>query len=133
VAGSGYRRLFDFQPGGNPGTDGVLIDLTPSNNVRFIGSNQNVTTNAVVPTGRYVDLVITMADNGQIDVYIDGVRAGGANVPDAGINGCATRQLRFAVDQDGGQRLTGSVDRAAIFAKALTAAEVPTWRTRAFG
>jgi alpha-L-fucosidase 2 len=134
VAGSGsYRRLFDFQPGGNPGTDGILIDLTPSNNVRFIGSNQNVTTNAIVPTGRYVDLVITMADNGQIDVYIDGTRAGGANVPDAGINACATRQLRFAADQDGGQRLTGALDRAAIFAKALTAAEIPTWRTRAFG
>ncbi|MET0136223.1 MAG: glycoside hydrolase N-terminal domain-containing protein, partial [Kibdelosporangium sp.] len=28
VDGSGsYRRLFDFQPGGNPGTDGILIDL----------------------------------------------------------------------------------------------------------
>jgi alpha-L-fucosidase 2 len=134
VAGSGsYRRLFDFQPGGDPGTDGVLIDLTPSNNVRFIGSNQNVTTNAVVPTGRYVDLVITMADNGQIDVYIDGTRAGGANVPDAGINACASRQLRFAADQGGGQRLTGALDRAAIFARALTAAEIPTWRTRAFG
>ncbi|MFC0107137.1 glycosyl hydrolase family 95 catalytic domain-containing protein [Kibdelosporangium aridum] len=134
VDGSGsYRRLFDFQPSGDPGNDGVLIDLTPSNNVRFIGSRQNVTTNAVVPTGRYIDLVITMTDNGQIDVYIDGARVGGATVPDDGINGCATRQLRFAVDQNGGQRLTGAVDRAAIFADALTAAEVSTWRTRAFG
>jgi alpha-L-fucosidase 2 len=134
VDGSGsYRRLFDFQPGGNPGTDGVLIDLTPSNNVRFIGANQGVTTNAVVPTGRYVDLAIVMADSGQIDVYIDGNRAGGANVSDEGINGCATRQLRFAVDQDGGQRLTGAVDRAAIFADALSAEEIRNWRTRAFG
>ncbi|MET0236395.1 MAG: glycoside hydrolase N-terminal domain-containing protein [Kibdelosporangium sp.] len=134
VAGSGsYRRLFDFQPGGNPGTDGILIDLTPSNNVRFIGATQNVTTNAVVPAGRYVDLVVTMAAGGQIDVYVDGARAGGATVPGEGINGCATRQLRFAADQDGGQRLAGAVDRAAIFAKALTAAEVSTWRTRAFG
>ncbi|CAM3475401.1 glycoside hydrolase N-terminal domain-containing protein [Kibdelosporangium persicum] len=134
IDGSGsYRRLFDFQPSGDPGTDGVLIDLTPSNNIRFIGSNQNVTTNAAVPTGRYVDLVITMTDSGQIDVYVDGNRIGGATVPEDGINGCATRQLRFAVDQNGGQRLTGAVDRAAIFADALTAAEIPAWRTRAFG
>ncbi|WP_063810175.1 glycosyl hydrolase family 95 catalytic domain-containing protein [Kibdelosporangium phytohabitans] len=134
VDGSGsYRRLFDFQPSGDPGSDGVLIDLTPSNAVRFIGSNQNVTTTAVVPIGRYVDLVVTMTDSGQVDVYIDGVRAGGATVPDNGINGCATRQLRFAADQGGGQRLAGGVDRVAIFADALTAAEVPGWRTRAFG
>jgi alpha-L-fucosidase 2 len=133
VEGTGYRRLFDFQPGGNPGTDGVLIDLTPSNQVRFIGSDQNVTTDAVVPTGRYVDLVIVMADSGELTVYVDGARAGGGQVPDTGITGCATRQLRFAADQDGGQRLTGAVDRAAIFADALSAEEVAGWRTRAFG
>jgi alpha-L-fucosidase 2 len=134
VGGSGsYRRLFDFQPGGDPGTDGVLIDLTPSNQVRFIGSDQGVTTDATLPTGRYLDLVVVMADSGEITVYVDGVRAGGARVPDAGIDGCATRQLRFAADQDGGQRLTGAVDRAAILPEALTADEVPTWRTRAFG
>jgi alpha-L-fucosidase 2 len=134
VDGSGsYRRLFDFQPSGDPGTDGVLIDLTPSNQVRFIGSNQGVTTNATVPTGRYVDLVVVMADSGELTVYIDGVRAGGAQVPDAGINGCATRELRFAADQGGGQRLTGAVDRAAIIPDALSESEVPDWRTRAFG
>ena len=134
VDGSGsYRRLFDFQPSGDPGTDGVLIDLTPSNQVRFIGSGQNVTTNATVPTGRYVDLVIVMADSGELTVYADGARIGGGQVPDDGINGCATRQLRFAADQGGGQRLTGAVDRAAIFADALSAEEVGTWRTRAFG
>ncbi len=134
VDGSGsYRRLFDFQPGGNPGTDGVLIDLTPSNQVRFIGSNQNVTTDAVVPTGRYVDLVVVMADSGELTVYADGTRIGGGQVPDAGVDGCASRQLRFAADQDGGQRLTGAVDRAAIFADALSETEIRTWRDRAFG
>ncbi len=101
--------------------------------MRFIGSGQGVTTNATVPTGRYVDLVVVMADSGEITVYLDGVRAGGAQVPDGGIDGCATRQLRFAADQDGGQRLTGAVDRAAIIPDALPAEEVPGWRTRAFG
>ena len=44
VAGEGYRRLFDWQPSGDPGTDGVLIDLTPANQLRFIGSGTGVTT-----------------------------------------------------------------------------------------
>ncbi|MEU7896170.1 glycoside hydrolase N-terminal domain-containing protein [Nonomuraea sp. NPDC049152] len=132
VAGSGYRRLFDFQPSGDPGTDGVLMDLTPADRVRFIGAGLNVTTDATVPTGRYVDLVITMGRDGTVNVYVDGVRAGGAKVPGDGITGCATRPLRFAADQGGGQRLSGAVDRMAVFARALTAAEAPEWQRLAF-
>ncbi|MFE3454413.1 glycoside hydrolase N-terminal domain-containing protein [Nonomuraea sp. NPDC059194] len=132
VAGTGYRRLFDFQPSGDPGTDGVLMDLTPANKVRFIGAGLNVTTSATVPTGRYVDLVVTMGRDGTIDVYVDGARAGGAKVPGDGITGCATRPLRFAADQGGGQRLSGAVDRMAIFARALTADEAREWQRLAF-
>ncbi|MET7750604.1 glycoside hydrolase N-terminal domain-containing protein [Micromonospora sp. NPDC005367] len=128
-----YRRLFDFQPSGDPGTDGVLIDLTPGNQVRFIGSGTGVTTNATVPLGRYVDLVITMDDAGAVTVYLDGQPAGTAKVPDGGIVGCATRELRFAADQGGGQRLTGEVDRMAILPEALPADAVTTWQSRAFG
>jgi alpha-L-fucosidase 2 len=128
-----YRRLFDFQPGGNPGTDGVLIDLTPSNQLRFIGAGNGVTTSATLPTGRYIDLVVTMADDGAITVYVDGQVAGTAKVSDGGIIGCATRELRFAADQDGGQRLTGEVDRIAIFPQAFPADQVVGWQTRAFG
>ena len=128
-----YRRLFDFQPSGDPGTDGVLIDITPSNQVRFIGSGTGVTSNATVPLGRYIDLVVTMDDDGNITVYIDGQQAGTAKVPDGGIVGCATRELRFGADQNGGQRLTGEVDRMAILPVALPADQVGTWQTRAFG
>ncbi|MEV1327993.1 glycoside hydrolase N-terminal domain-containing protein [Micromonospora costi] len=128
-----YRRLFDFQPGGDPGTDGVLIDLTPSNQLRFIGSGIGVTSTATVPVGRYVDLVVTMDDAGAIVVYVDGQQAGTAKVPDSGIVGCATRELRFAADQDGGQRLIGEVDRMAILPEALPADQVRTWQSRAFG
>lgn len=132
VAGTGYRRLFDSQPSGDPGNDGVLIDLTPDNRVRFIGAGLNVTTDATVPTGRYVDLVVTMGRDGTVTVYADGARIGGAKVRADGITGCATRPLRFAADQGGGQRLSGAVDRVAIFARALTPAEVPTWQQLAF-
>ncbi|PXY27585.1 glycosyl hydrolase family 95 catalytic domain-containing protein [Prauserella muralis] len=128
-----YRRLFDWQPSGDPGTDGVLIDLTPSNAVRFLGSGTNVTTAATLPTGRFVDLVVTMSDAGDLAVYVDGERAATARVPDAGINGCATRELRFGADQNGGQRLTGAVDRMAILSRLLSADEVAGWQDRVFG
>ena len=127
-ASGSYRRLFDWQESGNPGNDGVLIDLTPDNRVRFIGSGQNVTTSATVPTGRFIDLLITMGDGGAITVYIDGVQAGTAQVTADGINGCATRELRFGADQSGGQQLTGSVDRTAIFPTLLTAEQVASWQ-----
>ncbi|WP_235999487.1 glycosyl hydrolase family 95 catalytic domain-containing protein [Qaidamihabitans albus] len=134
VDGSGsYRRLFDWQPSGDPGTDGVLIDLTPSNNVRFIGAGNGVTTAATMPTGRWVDVVVTMTGTGEITVYLDGERAGTAEVPGDGINGCATRELRFGADQGGGQRLAGAVDRTAILPGALAPEEVPNWRSHAFG
>ncbi|WP_285774063.1 glycoside hydrolase N-terminal domain-containing protein [Microtetraspora sp. NBRC 13810] len=132
VAGSGYRRLFDSQPSGNPGNDGIILDLTPDNRLRFIGSGQNITTNATVPTGRYVDLVVTMDRTGAVNVYVDGARAGGGTVPTDGITGCTARPLRFAADQGGGQRLSGAVDRMAVLPTALPAAEVGTWRDIAF-
>jgi len=131
AATGGYRRLFDSQPGGDPGTDGVLIDLTPSNQVRFIGAGQGVTTNAVVPTGRYVNVVVTL-DEGDLTVYLDGQVAATAQVGPA-IFGCNNRELRFAADQGGGQRLAGEVDRVAIFPSALSAADVGRWQALAFG
>ncbi|HWM02267.1 MAG TPA: glycoside hydrolase N-terminal domain-containing protein [Actinophytocola sp.] len=133
VAGSGYRRLFDWQPSGDPGTDGVLVDLTPDNRIRFIGAGTGTTTSAAVPTEEWVDLVVTMTEAGDLTVYLDGEPAATTTVPDDGINGCATRELRFGADQVGGQRLTGAVDRTAILPVALTAAQVPNWRDHAFG
>ncbi|WP_328814393.1 glycosyl hydrolase family 95 catalytic domain-containing protein [Nonomuraea cypriaca] len=132
IGGSGYRRLFDFQPSGDPGTDGVLMDVTPDHRLRFIGAGLNVTTDATLPTGRYVNLVVTLARTGAVTVYVDGARAGGGTVSADGIVGCATRPLRFAADQGGGQRLTGAVDRMAVWSRALSQSEAASWQTLAF-
>ncbi|MFD0471240.1 LamG-like jellyroll fold domain-containing protein [Nonomuraea thailandensis] len=132
VAGSGYRRLFDSQPSGDPGTDGVLIDVTPANKVRFIGAGANVTLNATLPTGRWLDLVVTLDRTGTLALYVDGERAATGQVTADGITGCTARPLRFGADQGGGQRLTGGVDRAAVLARTLTADEVKTWKDLAF-
>ncbi|MEV0631026.1 glycosyl hydrolase family 95 catalytic domain-containing protein [Nonomuraea wenchangensis] len=128
IGGSGYRRLFDSQPSGDPGTDGVLIDVTPGNTLRFIGAGANVGLNTTLPTGRWIDLVVTLERTGGITVYVDGERKATGQATSDGITGCTARPLRFGADQGGGQRLTGGVDRAAVLARALTPEEVKTWR-----
>ncbi|MEU8362096.1 glycoside hydrolase N-terminal domain-containing protein [Nonomuraea sp. NPDC048882] len=132
IGGSGYRRLFDSQVSGDPGTDGVLIDITPGNTLRFIGAGANTGLNATVPTGRWIDVVVTLDRTGTITAYVDGEPKATAQTSTDGITGCTARPLRFAADQNGGQRLTGAVDRAAILARALSADEVKTWQSLAF-
>ena len=112
---AGYRRLWDWKiPGGGDG-DGFLIDLTPDGQVRIITSGRGVTTDAVLPTGRFVDLVITAGRDGKLNVYADGARIAGGDLPDLGIDGCAAAELRFGADQGGGQRISAEVDRSAVF------------------
>ena len=130
---SGYRRLWDWKIRGGGDGDGFLIDLTPAGNVRFIASGRNVTTDAVVPTGRFVNLVVTAGRDGKLDVYADGVRVGGGDLPDLGINGCAAAELRFGADQDGGQRISAELDRTAIFPRVLPAADIARWQSLALG
>ncbi len=132
IAGSGYRRLFDSQVSGDPGTDGVLIDVTPDNTLRFIGAGANTALNATLPTGRWIDVVVTLDRTGTLTAYVDGELRATAQTGTDGITGCTARPLRFAADQNGGQRLTGAVDRAAILARALSADEVKTWQTLTF-
>ncbi|WP_246492181.1 glycosyl hydrolase family 95 catalytic domain-containing protein [Actinomadura alba] len=132
IGGSGYRRLFDSQPSGDPGTDGIIIDLTPDNRLRFIGAGLNTTLNTTLPTGQWIDLVVTLDRAGAITVYVDGVQKATGQATSDGITGCTSRPLRFGGDQNGGQRLTGAVDRAAIFAETLSVDEVKNWKESAF-
>ncbi|MDP4503600.1 LamG-like jellyroll fold domain-containing protein [Nonomuraea turcica] len=132
IAGSGYRRLFDSQRSGDPGTDGVLLDVTPSNTLRFIGAGVNVTLNTTLPTGRWIDLVVTLDRGGALTAYVNGERKATGQATSDGITGCTSRPLRFGADQGGGQRLSGGLDRAAIIARTLTADEVKNWRQLAF-
>ncbi|MFF2268544.1 glycoside hydrolase N-terminal domain-containing protein [Cellulosimicrobium cellulans] len=129
---SSYRRLFDAQPVGQD-ADGILVDLTPSNNVRVITAGTGTTTPVTVPTGRWFDLVVTIGENGAITVYVDGVARPGGTIGGYGaINGCQTRPFHVGANQGGGEVQRGAVDRVAVFARALTADEVATWQELAF-
>lgn len=131
-ATGGYRRLWDWKTPSGGDDVGFLIDLTPSGQVRIITSGRGVTTDAVLPTGRFIDLVITAGRDGQIHVYVDGARIGGGSLPDLGINGCAAAELRFGADQGGGQRISAELDRTAMFTKVLSAADRARWQSLAF-
>ena len=131
-AGTSYRRLWDWKTPSGGDDVGFLIDLTPSGQVRIITSGRGVTTDAVPPTGRFINLVITAGRDGQIDVYVDGARIGGGTLPDLGINGCAPAELRFGADQGGGQRISAELDRTAMFTKVLSATDRGRWQSLAF-
>ena len=131
-AGTTYRRVWDWKTASGGDDVGFLIDLTPTGQVRIITSGRGVTTDAVLPTGRFINLVITAGRDGNLDVYVDGTRIGGGSLPDLGINGCAPAELRFGADQGGGQRISAELDRTAMFPKVLSATDRARWQSLAF-
>ena len=131
-AGTTYRRIWDWKtPSGGDGV-GFLIDLTPTGQVRIITSGAGVTTTAVPPTGRFINLVITAGRDGAVNVYVDGTRIGGGSYTNLGIDGCAPAELRLGADQGGGQRISAEVDRTAMFPTALDDADRARWQSLAF-
>lgn len=124
VDGTGsYRRLIDYIPVGGGGSTGFLIDLNPSNQIRFIGAGQVVQTTASVPTGSFAKVAVTLDYTGLLTVYVNGtattqqLTAGTVNSPGA-IN------LRFGADQNGANQLTGAVQRVRVYSMARTATQV---------
>ena len=122
--------MWDWKTGPGGDGDGIIVDLTPSGTVRIITAGVNNTINTVVPTGKFVSFVVTIDSTGLETLYLDGKASGTARVNTPGINGCAAgATLRFGGDQSGGQKISGEVDRAAIFTTALSAADVAKWQT----
>jgi len=131
-AGTTYRRIWDWKTASGGDGVGFLIDVTPSGQIRTIMSGSGVTTNAVPPTGKFINLVITVNRTGTIDVYVDGTRIGGGSYTNFAIDGCAPAELRIGADQGGGQRISAEVDRTAMFPKALGADDRAKWQALAF-
>jgi hypothetical protein len=133
TASSSYRRIWDWKTSSGGDSDGIIVDLTPSGTLRVIAAGQNLTVNSALPTGRWINLVLTIAKDGALNVYVDGTRVGGATFGTPGINGCADgATLRLGADQAGGQAITASFDRAAIFTTALSTADIARWQQLAF-
>src|SRR5204863_3538193 len=96
------RRTWDWRPASGGASDGILIDLTPSGTLRVITAGQNITVNSAIPTGRWINLVVTIAADGVLNVYVDGTRVGGGTFGTPGIDGCGDgATLRLGADQSG--------------------------------
>ncbi len=133
TAGAGYRRIWDWKTASGGDNDGILVDLTPSGTLRVITAGQSLTVNAAIPTGTWIDLVVTIAKDGTLNVYVNGSRVGGATISVPGINGCADgATLRLGADQSGTQAVNAEFDRSAIFTTALSSADVARWQRLAF-
>ncbi|WP_084361395.1 glycosyl hydrolase family 95 catalytic domain-containing protein [Herbiconiux solani] len=128
-----YRRLFDTQPVGGD-TEGILVDLTPSNNVRIITAGVGTVTSAVLPSATWVDLAVTIGTDGGLTVYVDGTAKATASIAGyQAVNACAERTFHVGANRGGGERQHGFADRIAVFPRALDAEEVRSWQDAAFG
>ncbi len=131
--GSTYRRIWDWKSSGGGDDDGFILDLTPSGQLRIITAGVNHTFSSTLPTGQWVDLVVTVDTDGTALVYENGRPVESYALGNAGINGCATGSPHIGADQGGGQAITADVDRSAVFSRALTADEVGHWQSLATG
>ncbi|MBY8880305.1 LamG domain-containing protein [Actinacidiphila acidipaludis] len=129
-----YRRIWDWKSGSGGDGDGLLLDLTPSNALRLITTGTNHSFATQLPMDAWENLVVTVADTGDVTVYLNGRQVEQTTLGETdppGINGCATGAVHLGADQGGGQALTGEFDRAAVFTRVLTSAEVADWQHEA--
>ncbi|WP_225848593.1 LamG domain-containing protein [Streptomyces sp. HPF1205] len=128
---STYRRIWDWKSSSGGDGDGLLIDLTPWNSLRLITTGTNHGFATQLPMDTWVNLVVTVADTGDVTLYLDGRQVEQTTIGETeppGINGCATGEVHLGADQGGGQTLTGEIDRAAVFNRVLTPSEVADWQ-----
>ena len=101
--------------------------------MRIITAGRGVTTNAVPPTGRFINLVITIGRDGD-DRRLRRRRADRRRrvLVEPRIDGCAPAEMRFGADQGGGQRISAELDRTAMFTTALSETDRARWQALAF-
>jgi hypothetical protein len=132
TAGTGYRRIWDWKTANGGDSDGILVDLSGSSGLRIITANGTVNA-GTVPTGQWVNLVVTIAQDGTLNAYVNGSRIGGGKLATPGVNGCTDgATLRLGADQQGTQAINAEFDRSAIFTTALSTADIARWQTLAF-
>ncbi|WP_127473946.1 LamG-like jellyroll fold domain-containing protein [Microbacterium sulfonylureivorans] len=127
---AGYRRLVDFIPAGGNGSTGFLVDLDPSNRIRFIGAGLYRQTTVALPQSQWTNVSLTLTNAGVLTVYIDGQQQWQEETNVAvSIPENDALALRFGADQNGNSRLHGAVSRVRIYSESLSAAQVASIAT----
>lgn len=110
---SGYRRLIDKVTSGS--NDGFLLDITPSNQVRFNVRGYQVITSGTIATGTWTHVVALYTRSGTMSVYLNDIKDNQANAGNNPIWAASnTWPFRIGADQNGSQRLTGQLDSVQI-------------------
>jgi len=110
----GYRRILDKITSG--GMDGFLLDLTPTNQVRFNVRGSQIITTGVIPSGNvWTHIVAVWKKDSNMSVYINGTQ----DVQDASGETPAWDSdnklpFRIGADQDGRQIFNGKLDHLQV-------------------
>jgi alpha-L-fucosidase 2 len=111
-----------------PGTsDAYMLDTYPGNSLRFVNAKGACTYDAKLPADRWTHVVAVYSAPKQImKLYVNGTEVasadGGAFVPMT----VTQVPLRVGCDPKGDNRFEGHIKRAAVYRRALTAAEIAT-------
>jgi len=121
--GHGGGRILDKSV---PGTsDAYMLDTYPGNSLRFMTIQGACTYDAKLPSDRWTHVVaVYSVSQGFAKLYVDGSEVAGNK--GAGFAPMTLTQvpLRVGCDPKGDNRFRGHILRAAIYGRALTAAEV---------
>ncbi len=116
-------RLLDRHQSGTD--DGYLLDTFPGNSLRMITANGAVSFAAGLTGDRWWHVVGVYDSAARIQkLYVDGREVAAKTTGDFPKMVMRDLPLRLGANQAGGERLTGAMARAAIYGRALSAAEI---------
>jgi hypothetical protein len=113
--------LFNY---GSATSNAFTVLLKSSGAVRFQSPWANLSTSVDIPTGQFIDLVVTISASGYITVYINGTDEGSVEIGPLSLGACTPTWLDFGAQPGGADPLTGAVGEMEIWPRALSASEV---------
>ena len=120
--GQGGGRILDKSV---PGTsEGFMLDTYPGNSLRFLNLNGQVRYDAKLPADKWSHVVGVYSAPQQImKLYLNGKEVAniGGDFPKMSV---IKSPLRIGADSQGGNRFQGRIQRAAVYNRALSAAEI---------
>jgi hypothetical protein len=118
---SSSQVLFNY---GSGASTAFTVLLKSGGAVRFQSPWANLSTSVKIPTGQFINLVVTISSSGYITVYINGTDEGSAQIGPLSLGACQPTWLDFGALPGGGDPLTGAVGQMEIWPRALSASQV---------
>jgi hypothetical protein len=122
--GIGAARIVDKIAAGN--TNGYLLDLTATNQLRMVAATASRTSSVTVPTGTFTHVagVYTASTPSAFSLYVNGVMVPSTGAGTVAVIPNNAQPLRIGADSAGGNRFVGVIDEPRVWNRALTTAEI---------